>query len=298
MVITQDGRERPVQELGHGDHVCLAFADDAEQRRVLTAYLHEGLARGERVLYFAEQQDPAVVLEWLRPAGAEVDTAVARGQLRVTTADDSYLAAGRFDAETMVATLRQEVTDSLKAGYTGLRVSGEMSWGLRDVPGVDQLAEYEAKVNAVFAGQRASAVCQYDARLFAPNQLDAFDRCHPGTVEAEPLHSDGVLHILPAFEEGERVLRMAGTVDYRTTGALATALETVLGWSGDVRVDLGALEFIDLAGLRALAHTAGQLTRGRRLRVTGLAPMLCHVISVAGFDQQDALVVIPSEVRA
>jgi anti-anti-sigma factor len=293
VVITQDGRERPVQELGHGDHACLAFADDGEQRRVVTAYLSEGLALGERVRYFAERQDPATVLGWLRSVGADADAAVSRGQLQVATADDGYLASGRFDAETMVATLQQEVADSLKAGYTGLRVSGEMSWGLRDVPGADQLAEYEAKVNELFAGQPASAVCQYDARLFSPDQLRAFDRYHPGTVQAEALHSSALLRILPSFTEGQRTLRVVGSVDYRTTTALAEALETTLHWPGDVRVDMSGLEFIDLAGLRVLAHTAEKFTPGRRLRVVELTPMLCQVISVTGFDQQDALVVTP-----
>lgn len=292
-MITRSLRERPVEDLDRGDHVCLAFADDAEQRRVVSAYLSAGLSRGERVLYFADQQRPSTVLSWLRSAGVDPGPALTRGQLRVVTADDSYLAAGGFDAATMVETLEREVDASLAAGYTGFRVSGEMGWGLRGIPGADQLAAYETAVNAVFESRPASAICQYDARLFSPAELRVFDRCHPGAVELEPVYRHGLLRIVPAFRDGERALRVVGTVDLRTTGALVDALEAALRWPGDVVVDMGALEFIDLAGLRALAHAARRLPAGRRLRVVDLAPPLCHVIGLAGFDRHPALVVTP-----
>ncbi|MFD6986175.1 STAS domain-containing protein, partial [Streptomyces sp. NPDC059956] len=152
-------------------------------------------------------------------------------------------------------------------------------------------ASYESMVNSVFEGQPASAVCQYDARLFHPTQLQTYDHCHPGTVELSPLYEDNLLRIVPTFEEGERTMRVIGTVDYRTTDALTAVLDATLDWAGDVRVDMSALEFIDLAGLRALAHTAERYEPGRHMRVVELAPLLCQVIAVAGFDQQDALVV-------
>ncbi|QMU77176.1 STAS domain-containing protein [Streptacidiphilus sp. PB12-B1b] len=293
--MTRQGGERQVQDMGHGDHLCLAFADDAEQRRVVTAYLAAGLQRGERVLYFADLNEPGQVLGWLEAAGADPGAALGRGQLTVTTADDSYLAAGSFDADTMVATLQQEVHDALAAGWNGLRVSGEMGWALRGVPGAEQLGAYETKVNAVFAGRPALAICQYDARRFGTAQLHEFDRRHPGAVELDALYSDAALRLVPAFRAGQRALRVVGTVDYRTTEALAGVLETVLGWPGDVWVDMSALEFIDLAGMRALARAAERLPAGRRMHVVELAPMLCQVVSVIGWDEHPSLTVSAGE---
>jgi anti-anti-sigma regulatory factor len=297
-VITRAGREHRVQDMGHGDHSCLAFADDAEQRRVVTAYVSAGLAHGERVMYFADQCAPQQVLGWLDAAGVDAGPALASGQLQVTTAADSYLAAGSFDADAMVDSLRREVRDSLAAGYTGFRVSGEMGWALRGTPGAERLAEYETKVNAVFAGQPASAVCQYDARHFDAAGLETFDRCHPGTVQLEELYADGMLKVVPSFRAGQRALRVVGTVDHRTPGALAAALETALGWSGDVWVDMRELEFLDLAGVRALAHAASRLEAGRRLRVVDLEPLLCQVISMVGWDDIPSLSVSARGVKA
>lgn len=288
--------ERRIEDVQYGDHLCLAFDDDAEQRRVVSAYLAAGLRRGERVMYFADRSTPREVLGWLSASGTDPELALGKGQLVVTTADATYLASGSFDPGAMVASLRKEVADSLGAGYTGFRVSGEMGWALRDVPGAERLREYETEVNEVFAGQRASAVCQYDARRFDTGELDAFDRCHPGAVAGEPLYSDSTLRLVPAFHRGQRVLRVAGSVDHRTTGVFATALQAVLHGPGDVLVDMAELEFIDLAGVRVLAHAAAGLDRGRRLLVRELAPLLCQVVRMVGFDETPALVVSAREV--
>lgn len=298
MVIETMVRERPVEEIGHGDHLCLLFADEAEKQRVATRYMADGLALGERVLYFADQSDPEAVREWLRSAGVDADRACARGQLRVVTADDTYLAPGRFDPDVMMRALRDEVAASIRDGHTGLRVTGEMGWGLRDVPGAERLDEYESRVTEVFTGQPASAVCHYDARLYGPDELAVFDRCHPGRVELAPLHGTSVLRIVPSFQDGRRVLRVSGSVDLHTADRLDEALRVARDWPGDVRVDMSAMEFIDLAGLRLLAQAADDLDDGRTLRVEHLPEMLCRVIRLAGLDRSPSLVILPQEVPA
>ncbi|MEU0055976.1 MEDS domain-containing protein [Streptomyces sp. NPDC006334] len=297
-VITYEGTERRVQDVDHGDHLCLAFADDGEQRRVVTAFLSEGLRRGERVMYFADRTRPEDVLGWLSASGTDPRPALDAGRLVVTTADDSYLAAGPFDPDGMVAALRKEVADSLAAGCTGFRVSGEMGWALRDVPGADRLHEYETKVNQVFSGHRASAVCQYDARRFPADRLDAFQGCHGAVVECEPLHSDSTLRLIPTFQQGRRALRVVGSVDHRTTHNLAAALDATLAWPGDVRVDMRELEFIDLAGVRVLARAAARLEDGRRLNVVELAPLLCQVINMVGFEEATPALVVAAREAA
>lgn len=292
------GRERQVRDVEPGDHLCLSFADDAEQRRVVTEYLSAGLAGGERVLYFADRHTPSTVLDWLAPTRVDTGSALVKGQLRVVAAEDSYLEAGRFDARTMTATLRREIDNSVASGFRGLRICGEMSWALRGVPGADQLEEYERGVGAVFEGQPVSAICQYDTRLFAPDRLDVLDRCHRGAVEPAPLHSDGLLRLVPSYRAGERCLRVIGTVDNRTHHHLVAALNTTLDWPGDVVVDMSALEFIDVAGLRALADTAVRLGGDRRLRIEHLVPALCEVVRLVGWDRTSGLVLVSEGIAA
>lgn len=263
-----------------------------------TAYLRAGLERGERVVYYADQRAPHEVLAWLISDGVDPGPALVGGQLLVTTAEDGYLPDGSFDADAMVGVLRDEVANALAAGFTGFRVSGDMTWALREPPGAGRLAEYETVVNEVFAGRPASAVCQYDVRRFTADQLRDFGGRHPGAVRLTPLHHDALLTLVPAFDDGCSTLRVVGTVDHRTLDHLVAALDVVSRRRADVVVDMSALAFLDLAGVRTLAHAARRLPEGRSMHVVDLPPLLCRVIKLAGFDEAPNLTVTAREVSA
>jgi hypothetical protein len=50
----------------------------------------------------------------------------------------------------MIALLESETEQALADGYAALRVTGEMGWALRGLPGSERLIEYEAKLNRFF----------------------------------------------------------------------------------------------------------------------------------------------------
>lgn len=53
-----------------------------------------------------------------------------------------------------------------KAGYSGSRACGEMTWAFRGIPGSDRLLECEALINTITETFPHIGMCQYDARLF------------------------------------------------------------------------------------------------------------------------------------
>ncbi|GII05169.1 MEDS domain-containing protein [Planobispora takensis] len=283
---------RQVKDVQLGDHLCLAFAHEAEQREVACAFVVAGLARGERVLCLTDGPGVDRVGRWLREAGVDVTAATADGQLGVRAAEDSYLAGDRFDPDAMIAALRSEADASLRAGFTGFRVSGEMSWALREVAGAGRLEEYERRVTALFDEGMSAAICQYDTRVFPAERLRALIGCHPERVQPDALLQDGPLRITPGVDPGgQPVLRVSGMIDRSTTTAWSTALRTVTGGQGDVRIDMSELEFIDVAGLRTLADAAAALPAGRCLHVLQLAPALREVIRMVGWDRTRGLVI-------
>ncbi|MFF3444268.1 MEDS domain-containing protein [Streptosporangium sp. NPDC002721] len=287
---------RHVKDVKLGDHLCLAFSHEDEQREVASAFVSAGLERRERVVYFTDGA-PGRVRHWLEEAGIDVTSAMRTGQFDVVSSDDGYLPSGRFDADTMITTLRREIEASLEAGFTGFRVSGEMSWALRDAPGVEQLEQYERRVTALFAEGLSAAICQYDTRLFPADRLDALAGGHPDDVRMNALFHDGQLRVVPSFDAaGDRVLRVIGTVDHRNTTVLSDILDA--DSSADIRLDMAGLEFIDVAGLRDLAHAAARLPRGRRLLVLNLAPMLGEVVRLVGWDRTPGLIIDPEALPA
>ncbi|MEU4328398.1 MEDS domain-containing protein [Nonomuraea dietziae] len=290
---------RQIKDVKLGDHVCLAFAHEAEQRAVVTAFLAGGLESRERVLYFSDAPGSDRVRSWLEEAGVDVASAGAARRLEFRTAQESYLPGGRFDPDTMIEMLRREVDASLAAGWAGLRVSGEMSWALAGQPGSDRLEDYERRVTGVYAVGRAVGLCQYDARLFPAERLTGLTDCHPEQAQMNALFETSTLSITPTFDaDGARVLRVTGTVDHSTTPTWSAALRQAARAGGDVRVDMAELEFIDVAGIRELAAAASALTEGSSLRIRHLAPRLRQIITLVGWDAVPGLVIEQEAVRA
>jgi len=146
---------------------------------VVTSFLRQGLEQGEKVIYIVDTHTAATILGYLRDEGLDVESHLARGQLAVLTRDEAYMREGVFDPEGMIALLRDETEQALAEGYPALRVTGEMTWALRGLPGSKRLIEYEARLNEFFPGSQCLAICQYDRRRFDPAVLLEVLHTHP-----------------------------------------------------------------------------------------------------------------------
>jgi len=169
-------------ELRPGDHLCCLYETEEEHRAVLLPFLRQGLERGEKVIYIVDAHTGETVLDYLRADGVTVDSHLKSGQLRILSRDDTYLRQGVFDPEGMIALVRTETARALAEGYPALRVTGEMTWALRGLPGSERLIEYEAKLNDFFPGSKCLAICQYDRRRFDPAVLLDVLHTHPIAV--------------------------------------------------------------------------------------------------------------------
>ena len=146
---------------------------------MVTSFLRQGLEQGEKVIYIVDTHTAATILGYLRDEGLDVESHLARGQLAVLTRDEAYMREGVFDPEGMIALLRDETEQALAEGYPALRVTGEMTWALRGLPGSKRLIEYEARLNEFFPGSQCLAICQYDRRRFDPAVLLEVLHTHP-----------------------------------------------------------------------------------------------------------------------
>lgn len=170
---------RTIADLKPGDHLCCIYERDAEHRALLTPFLRQGLEQDQKVFYIVDARTVETVLGYLRDDGVDVEAYLDRGQLSMLTRHETYMQDGVFDPDKMIATLRAETARALDEGYTALRVTGEMTWALRGLPGSERLIEYETKLNEFSPGSQCLAICQYDRRRFTPEILLDVLRTHP-----------------------------------------------------------------------------------------------------------------------
>jgi anti-anti-sigma regulatory factor len=106
----------------------------------------------------------------------------------------------------------------------------------------------------------------------------------PATAPGPAVYDDGVLRI---SRSGDTTLVLAGEIDEETYPALVSHLREVAVGAGEVHLDLSAVRYCDLSGLRAMIR----LTDAGRRRVVlhGMPPHLDAVLSVLGWDSSRGL---------
>ncbi|MDH3973871.1 MAG: MEDS domain-containing protein [Deltaproteobacteria bacterium] len=149
-----------------GTHMCLIYNSESERKKLIGKFLESGILSGEKVGYFADMMTPAEVRDWL----IAMDIVLPKGgnseQFAIRDAENTYCPEGTFIPQRMLDNLKKYYKQALDEGYGGARVSGEMSWALKDIPGSERLMEYEALVNDVLKSHPVTAICQYDANKF------------------------------------------------------------------------------------------------------------------------------------
>ena len=163
------------------DHLALIYESQAEQFATVIPYIEHGLERGERCVYIADENDTEAVLDALAEAGVDVEEALESGALVVHTAKESYLRNGSFDPDDMIAFLEDTIVEA-EAEYEGLRITGEMTWVFGEEPPLEELVEYEGKLNEFFPEVNGLALCQYNREKFSPETIRDIIKTHPHLI--------------------------------------------------------------------------------------------------------------------
>jgi hypothetical protein len=161
-------------------HLCLIYNDEAQRREIISEYLAAGLKRGEIVRYFADTTAPEEIRAWLAELG--VQPRDDDDAFRIVKAESSYCQGGSFVPQTVITNAVSRYDTAKEAGYTGSRVTGEMNWVLRGIPGSEYLLEYEVGLNLIQHDFPRVGMCQYDARLFDGATLFQILQVHPYMV--------------------------------------------------------------------------------------------------------------------
>ena len=145
--------EKPIRfagsTLGAQRHVCAFFHSPDEEYRVLLPFIKEGLDRGEKAFHIVDPNLRDEHLNRLRLAGINVAAAEKTGQFELRNWADAYLRDGHFDQNRMLALIQEVLDGGKNQGFALTRLVAHMEWALEDRPGVNDLVEYETRLNYV-----------------------------------------------------------------------------------------------------------------------------------------------------
>lgn len=187
-------------DLGENRHVCGLFNSKDEQFDTLLPFFLEGVAQGEKII---EIVDPALRDEYvgrMRGAGIDIDQSRASGQVEVCGWEDGHLKGGFFDQEKMIGHVEEVLNTCKTEGYPLTRLVGHMEWASTDVPGVEDLVEYESRINHTLSRFDDPVICCYDVAKFSADVILGVLRTHPMVLVG------GTLHRNPFYVEPDRFL--------------------------------------------------------------------------------------------
>ncbi len=130
-------------------HVCAFFHNPDEEYRVLLPFIKDGFERGEKAFHIVDPKLRAEHRLRLASAGIDVGTAETSGQFELRNWADAYLRDGHFDQDRMLALIEEVLDGGKQQGFARTRLVAHMEWALEDRPGVDDLVEYETRLNYV-----------------------------------------------------------------------------------------------------------------------------------------------------
>ena len=200
-----EGHENSLQvapnALGEKRHVCAFFNSIDEQHRVLHFFIKDGFDQGDKVFHLVDPERREDHLRRLADAGIDVQRAIDSGQLEVQPWQEGPLRGDRFDQDTWLGSFEQVLQSGPAAGYAQTRFLAQMEWALVDLPGVDDLIEFETRVNYVVPKYDDTVICAYDLSKFGASTVMYALRTHPVVIIG------GLMQENPFYVPPEELLR-------------------------------------------------------------------------------------------
>src|SRR5437870_12540361 len=137
-------------------HVCAFFRSPDEFYTVLLPFIKEGFDRRERALHIVDPKLRAEHIRRLEGIGIDTAAAEASQQLELRVWEEAYLRGGHFVPDAMLTLLEERLSAGQTEGFPLTRLVATVEWALQDRPGVDDLVEYEARVNYLAASHARS----------------------------------------------------------------------------------------------------------------------------------------------
>ena len=164
-------------------HICGFFDSREQQYDVIIPYILEGLNANDKVINILEGNRHGEHCRCLADNGISITEKLVSGQLEVLASENTYIKGGKFAADKMYAMLENTLLSASRAGYESVRACGDMVWALKNLPGTDELLEYEAKLNLLTPQHAVSLICMYDINSFSQNTLTDILLTHPYVIK-------------------------------------------------------------------------------------------------------------------
>lgn len=201
------------ETLPHAGHVC-AFFDSRDQKYdTLIPFLQDAIDAGDDVVNIVDAAEMHAHLKRLSQGGIPVHDATSSGQLNIKSSEETYLQNGEQVLPRLLDFLRATL-ERVKAEHRCLRTWGEMDWVSRGGIPIEEVLEYESRVNEFFPDFECTLLCVYDLANTPPSLMTDILATHPSAIVKGRLrpnpHYVQPAEYMPLLETRRRQARRSG----------------------------------------------------------------------------------------
>ncbi len=173
-----------------GDHIVLLYEEETSIIEEVSSFIVSRLNSGEKCMYISGGNDIDALICFLKKI-IDLDNYMERGQLFFLSNEDAYAKDGEFDPDKMIEFVKNESIIAVNEGFTGLAVTGEISWVLNYSDGKDRIIEYEWKLNdRIFNSYPVVALCRYNISKFSVQMIRSIIEVHPFIIWKNNIHEN------------------------------------------------------------------------------------------------------------
>ncbi len=172
-------------------HVCAFFSSDEEEYRVLLPFMKHGFECGDRAVHIVNPEQRLEHEQRLSKVGIDTAAFQKSGQLQIRSNIEAYLSDGHFDKERMLATFASMASGVHAASHPLSRIVCRMDWASHDRSRLEDVIEFESRVNDVWSQSDDAVICTYHLAQFSGDAVIDIMRTHPmviigGTLQENP----------------------------------------------------------------------------------------------------------------
>ncbi|MBU2650112.1 MAG: response regulator [Bacteroidetes bacterium] len=169
------GRTLGINSLKPQDHLCLIYNNLHEKYQWVSSYFKDGLNKKEKLIYITLPELFDKTVASLKKTGLPIDTLLRDGRLHF----DLRNSPNGCSNLTFYNWLKDEMDNSLKSGYSGLRITADSDQYFRNENDLDALAN-----QIIFLGKNMKhkpyvILCQYKRRNISADFLLQVIKMHP-----------------------------------------------------------------------------------------------------------------------
>src|ERR1700735_2140929 len=163
-------------------HVCAFFNSPDEEYRGLLPFIKDGFQGGHKAIHVVNADQRQEHRQRLVEAGIDAAAAQQSGQLELRLNTHVYLSHCRLDSDRMIWAFEQLASGNTTGEFPLSRICCRMDWSAADGSHLDDVIEFESRVNEVWHRHEDAVICPYHLGQFGGDAVIDIMRTHPMVV--------------------------------------------------------------------------------------------------------------------